>query len=1138
MNLMIKSLLVTCVLFVSHALMGQAWNNNNFWIPISDVVSFENGCNDELVDVVVNCNGTLFSYRQYYCKNTFLLIKSTDQGKNWRDLSNKLPRFLSEGINFRLGVQGMFIEKEKLYIVVEKDYFTMGQKDRFLLLSKDEGNTWTKVLKLPEDGVISVENDEFFMSYHRTNNTYSYVGYLKQKWQEDVEKWISVEELTHDTKPFSSSLIYSKNNHVTGELEEERRFYYDNMSGVRYESLDKGESYAEAFRDRVKVKNEGSMFSTAYYDKISRDEGVTWVSNWLNISVLSKCQGLWLGQGSNKINETGGEYKMKGNCISRDRGNTWEPLKVSFPGKINFESHIGPDGYLYHVIDNKIVRSAISTTCDCSDAESDIVLDYGTTIITHGMLVDDFFPADGGWMDKMATAILTKANYGRVYFYKKETGEFVKLIDAANGADGEDIILFDWSDEALEFGNGSTEAAADALFAALIAGNGKDLFDLTNLHFIGHGRGCIVNSLTVERIYHSFIPKVYGEQVVKEVSISQVTNLGPFDAGHNAWWEPGDIKLNLLADDIDDAHPEIEILTPKLNRPNNGVIAWKGIYSDTYWQNNGKLYLNNLLSNLIPAEGEMTYKIINELISLVNDSGNESLAQRIELIWKEALSEQERSIKIRDLIDASLDQLSNFKKVARKVKQLQFFLSLVDMVYSNLAEREVEGTRNINWKMYDDKVVIHPTYKSKTMFPTEWVTDFIGICDAYIKSIEEAAYGQFDEDNGGFSLSRLNGYDISPDLSSYFGNDNYYPNFDYFETLDIPGQEEDRIRGIMNGSFDRTITLDAPGWAFHGGGHTDYPDAVLFNQGYASLTDFYHFTEPVFLRHNRFYIPHNANSITFKAKTESLKEGTLIAFLIDPVSGQKTEVFRKDFTNNISDFESFQFDVKAYQDKVVLLEFSFQGTTLENHLNPKMNIDDVSLSQAEVVVEPSVTTSAPRVTEVEEQIEEERIINSNVLVGISNGTFSNLYHWDYEGGEVAIEKEAVSLKPVAKRRPVTLKHEVLEVPQNIRSLAFQVHKEKVTKADFLLIIREVDAGVEEVVYSDNIRINIMDKLKEDVNELGEGIENLDFDSFKEKFTDVTVNMASYRGKAVEIIFEYTAIGNGKQKLYIDNVVFE
>jgi len=150
------------------------------------------------------------------------------------------------------------------------------------------------------------------------------------------------------------------------------------------------------------------------------------------------------------------------------------------------------------------------------------------------------------------------------------------------------------------------------------------------------------------------------------------------------------------------------------------------------------------------------------------------------------------------------------------------------------------------------------------MLPTEWVTDFIGICDAYIKSIEEAEYGQFDEDNGGFSISRLNGYDISPDLSSSSGNTNYLPNFDYFESLDIPGQSE-RVRGIMNGSFDRRISLDAPGWAFHGGGYTDYPDAVLFHQGYASLTDFYHFTEPVFLRHNRFYIPNNANSITFKA---------------------------------------------------------------------------------------------------------------------------------------------------------------------------------------------------------------------------------------------------------------------------------
>ena len=92
-------------------------------------------------------------------------------------------------------------------------------------------------------------------------------------------------------------------------------------------------------------------------------------------------------------------------------------------------------------------------------------------------------------------------------------------------------------------------------------------FFLENIHFIGHSRGCSVNSETVERLLKIGI------------AVDHVTNLDAHD------W--GDDLFN-FSDDYD-VNPDTLIITEPASRiPNRGIVAWEGIgWSDSYWQTTG-----------------------------------------------------------------------------------------------------------------------------------------------------------------------------------------------------------------------------------------------------------------------------------------------------------------------------------------------------------------------------------------------------------------------------------------------------------------------------------------------------------------------------------------------------------------------
>jgi hypothetical protein len=160
-----------------------------------------------------------------------------------------------------------------------------------------------------------------------------------------------------------------------------------------------------------------------------------------------------------------------------------------------------------------------------------------TTIITHGFTIGD----KGAWVQDMASKIVQKVGHGGVYRYNPSTGEwdFVQILN--QGQMDNMVLIFNWTDESdanplIDHNWRYAEAAADALYAALRdpvyngpAGPGNLLTNRT-VHFIGHSRGCSVNSEAARRLRFTGFP------------IDQITTLDPHPVNPNTgmcdWGDP------------------------------------------------------------------------------------------------------------------------------------------------------------------------------------------------------------------------------------------------------------------------------------------------------------------------------------------------------------------------------------------------------------------------------------------------------------------------------------------------------------------------------------------------------------------------------------------------------------------------
>jgi hypothetical protein len=96
-------------------------------------------------------------------------------------------------------------------------------------------------------------------------------------------------------------------------------------------------------------------------------------------------------------------------------------------------------------------------------------------------------------------------------------------------------LIDDWGSTSAAQSAGSAEASADKFFAALVSlnqsysGDKQDaLFD-SSFHFIGHGRGAVVNSEVIQRL-GTFYPHAQYAQMFPDL---QMTTIDPHDFSQN-----------------------------------------------------------------------------------------------------------------------------------------------------------------------------------------------------------------------------------------------------------------------------------------------------------------------------------------------------------------------------------------------------------------------------------------------------------------------------------------------------------------------------------------------------------------------------------------------------------------------------
>lgn len=319
------------------------------------------------------------------------------------------------------------------------------------------------------------------------------------------------------------------------------------------------------------------------------------------------------------------------------------------------------------------------------------------------------------------------------------------------------------------------------------------------------------------------------------------------------------------------------------------------------------------------------------------------MIEKIKNIWNDKkIPPTKRIEKIDAIVKFDRKAISYFNSFKNKIKWIKFIDCLKDLVFSNLQEREVSGSQNYNWKNYKGKTVIHPTYKSKSLFPTDVFADYIGICDVYIKTIEQSEYGIFDKNSGGYSLSRLNGYEVEYSSNVPKSGQIFYPSFSFYNNLISKEHTVNRIRGIMNGSFDRvanTFFIEVPGWEYHGGVHDDN---VHFN-GESATLNYLGGNPPTILQHNRFYIPYDANSISFLLKTEVVLDN-ILRIKIQDVLSKKMFVTEMPLQNVSTDFTEHFIPIgDDFKDKVVTI--SFELFAVQKDSKPALiEIDEVRLS--------------------------------------------------------------------------------------------------------------------------------------------------------------------------------------------------
>lgn len=182
------------------------------------------------------------------------------------------------------------------------------------------------------------------------------------------------------------------------------------------------------------------------------------------------------------------------------------------------------------------------------------------TIITHGFQfdLDPGATAHGRWMETLGQVIADASGGGSVLMYNKAAGTW----EGPDPIPGQGVVLVsDWVSESDISDSGFAEAAADAIFASLVRLDQRldgDIF-ASQLHFIGHSRGTVVNSEIIQRLGTHF----------PGVRNIHMTTLDPHDQVQQSL----DIPLKKIVEGVDKAAKLLQKLAQAGTRAPNPLIA-------------------------------------------------------------------------------------------------------------------------------------------------------------------------------------------------------------------------------------------------------------------------------------------------------------------------------------------------------------------------------------------------------------------------------------------------------------------------------------------------------------------------------------------------------------------------------------
>lgn len=852
-------------------LLSQNREISNFWEKHCDLPKFGSD-NNSLNNIIINNEGVIFGIKEKYDLYSFL-YRSIDNGATWQDISNNLPIAVDsefEGMVNIPGYKPIMDEGRRSGVKISLwgDYLLLFNGDNnmvgeFTWLSRDNGNSWELIKnkktykiyyifsKTVKDLIIEYYYDKTYHVKKSTDFGKTWKEISEKEFEEICLSEIKIKEVEYKSNdknipnPNGFIELFNYSNDDKWYLKEDFLKLPKNNDPnifVQVGNFDNTPSKKYCF---VNVFYDNDIFRLGGLN--SSKNLSSYEKNWYICTKLSNNQ--WKTVSKTRVsfdyrneliaidcNDNVYAYidypKKIGFCKSSDGGITWNTLPIKPFDRLDFNS-LNHDGRFYIPHKGTLYRSKEKIDCGISPSqEPETKIKFGTTVITHGYQLGGVPPTNqSDWTFQMALAIVKKHGKGTVKTYQKSTGRF--KTDTEVGVGGETVLLFDWAAESDDNSHGYSEAAGDALFAALMMEQKKS--KLENLHLIGHSRGAVVNSECVLRLLSA------------GVAVDHVTYLDPHD------WGVGTIATQ--TDDDFDVHPEFNPI-PGIANSHQAVVGWSGVgFCDTYYQNSG---------------------------------------------WE-----------------------SPFPDCGTCV--------------GGLEGRDIRGSNSTLWNYYGKNKICHSNIHS---------------C-GYTNSV--ISPNAVIDKEGGYKYARLGGNERPPlsDAQSIPIDADFF--FGIYNLKRPDGIPYQRIKGIMNGSFDRGINEYSqnlpttpggqpqgyyyallPGWQYHGGSNpsesVEYKtDHIVLSNSLTSKNS------KSLLRHNRFFVPKDAKAIAFKYKSLKSEKGK-INIKIQSQTSLKNRESSINLEKINPSFIEHNINVSEFSQDVITLEFELIST---GNGNLSIALDDI-----------------------------------------------------------------------------------------------------------------------------------------------------------------------------------------------------